>query len=324
MKKLFILIVMSIGFILISCIDSKYDLSQIESDGIAIGNNDSEFLMPLVNIKFQASNFNASTEDDMSISGLQEQINVWLPAQLPNNASYVDIQKLANNKEYKQALLDNLYAEMQRDENKRKEVCKYVIAEHKATVIEALRNSSNAVVAAAALQINRIPDTEAVDLLSNLFITYPTDVKNILNDISDEDLIDNVEIENVLVDIPAFDISDDVLDMLVDNLDGDNVTSPINALYLFGTINSNFPFLFKVNPTIYNTRINFGELSIDNGSTKINDIRVFRGDFEKMSNGSQLVMPVILEKYYPNIDINDNTQLDISISLRKTGGLNVQ
>ena len=85
---------MSIGFILISCIDSKYDLSQIESDGIAIGNNDSEFLMPLVNIKFQASNFNASTEDDMSISGLQEQINVWLPAQLPNNASYVDIQKL--------------------------------------------------------------------------------------------------------------------------------------------------------------------------------------------------------------------------------------
>lgn len=323
MKKLFILIVMSIGFILISCIDSKYDLSQIESDGIAIGNNDSEFLMPLVNIKFQASNFNASTEDDMSISGLQEQINVWLPAQLPNNASYVDIQKLANNKEYKQALLDNLYAEMQRDENKRKEVCKYVIAEHKPTVIEALRNSSNAVVAAAALQINRIPDTEAVDLLSNLFITYPTDVKNILNDISDEDLIDNVEIENVLVDIPAFDISDDVLDMLVDNLDGDNVTSPINALYLFGTINSNFPFLFKVNPTIYNTRINFGELSIDNGSTKINDIRVFRGDFEKMSNGSQLVMPVILEKYYPNIDINDNTQLDISISLRKTGGLNL-
>lgn len=323
MKKLFILIVMSIGFILISCIDSKYDLSQIESDGIAIGNNDSEFLMPLVNIKFQASNFNASTEDDMSISGLQEQINVWLPAQLPNNASYVDIQKLANNKEYKQALLDNLYAEMQRDENKRKEVCKYVIAEHKPTVIEALRNSSNAVVAAAALQINRISDTEAVDLLSNLFITYPTDVKNILNDISDEDLIDNVEIENVLVDIPAFDISDDVLDMLVDNLDGDNVTSPINALYLFGTINSNFPFLFKVNPTIYNTRINFGELSIDNGSTKINDIRVFRDDFEKMSNGSQLVMPVILEKYYPNIDINDNTQLDISISLRKTGGLNL-
>ena len=323
MKKLFILIVMSIGFILISCIDSKYDLSQIESDGIAIGNNDSEFLMPLVNIKFQASNFNASTEDDMSISGLQEQINVWLPAQLPNNASYVDIQKLANNKEYKQALLDNLYAEMQRDENKRKEVCKYVIAEHKPTVIEALRNSSNAVVAAAALQINRISDTEAVDLLSNLFITYPTDVKNILNDISDEDLIDNVEIENVLVDIPAFDISDDVLDMLVDNLDGDNVTSPINALYLFGTINSNFPFLFKVNPTIYNTRINFGELSIDNGSTKINDIRVFRGDFEKMSSGSQLVMPVILEKYYPNIDINDNTQLDISISLRKTGGLNL-
>lgn len=323
MKKLFILIVMSIGFILISCIDSKYDLSQIESDGIAIGNNDSEFLMPLVNIKFQASNFNASTEDDMSISGLQEQINVWLPAQLPNNASYVDIQKLANNKEYKQALLDNLYAEMQRDENKRKEVCKYVIAEHKPTIIEALRNSSNAVVAAAALQINRISDTEAVDLLSNLFITYPTDVKNILNDISDEDLIDNVEIENVLVDIPAFDISDDVLDMLVDNLDGDNVTSPINALYLFGTINSNFPFLFKVNPTIYNTRINFGELSIDNGSTKINDIRVFRDDFEKMSNGSQLVMPVILEKYYPNIDINDNTQLDISISLRKTGGLNL-
>lgn len=314
---------MSIGFIFISCIDSKYDLSQIESDGVAIGNNDSEFLMPLVNIKFQASNFSVSTEDDMSISGLQDQINVWLPAQLPNNASYVDIQQLANNKEYKQSLLDNLYAEMQRDENKRNEVCKYVIAEYKSNVIESLRNSSNAVVAAAASQINRISDTEAVNLLSNLFISYPTDIKNIFNDISDEDLIDNVEIENVLVDIPALDISDDVLDMLVDNLDGDNVTSPINALYLFGTIDSNFPFLFKVNPTIYSTRINFGELSIDNGITKINDIRVFRSDFEKLSNGSQLVMPIILEKYYPNIDINDNTQLNISISLRKTGGLNL-
>lgn len=312
---------MSVGIMLCSCIDKEYDLSQIESDGIAIGNDDSEFLMPLANINFKAANIELDVEDDLSITELQNKVNVWLPTQLPNGASYVDVQQLADNREYKQSLLDNLYLEMMADSDKRYDVCSHVIAEYREEVVEMLMNSSNEIVATTAAEIgDNLSDADATEVIATLFVTFPDDVQVAFNDISDEDLI-NLKVQDVVIEIPALDVSEDVADMLTGNIGEAGDSNSANALYLFGEAESDFPFLFHITPRIENTRVDFGKISIDNGVTNIKEVRIYKQDFDAILNGSLLTVPITLDRYYPNSEITDNNELNISISLRKTGGL---
>lgn len=320
MKKLFILIAACWGIMLYSCIDKEYDLSKVESDGIAIGNDNSEFVMPLAAINFKASNIELDIEEDLSLPELQNRVNIWLPTQLPNNVSYIDVRELIDSKEYRQNLLDNLYAEMMVDDNKRSAVCDYVVEMYRDEIIKMLKASPNKIVATTASEIVGIGNAEAAELISTLFITFPADVQLVFNEISDEDLI-NLNVEDVVIDIPALDLSEDVVRMITDNLDDDSVENPINALYLFGEADSDFPFLFHITPRIKNASVDFGEISIDNGVTKINDTRIFRDDFDVFVDGALLTIPIILDRYYPNSVLCDDNELNISISLRKTGGL---
>lgn len=317
MKKLFLLITMGVGIMLCSCIDKEYDLTQIESDGIAIGSDDSEFFMPLLTISFKTADITLDIDGTSSIIDLQSKVNVWLPSQLPGGVSYVDVQQLADSREYKQNLLDNLYAEMLEDEAKRAEVCAYVIKEYRAEVVEMLCNSDNQVVAMTAAQINEVADdAQATEVLTMLFVTYPSDVQMAFNDISDEDLI-NLKVEDVDVDIPSLDVSEDVIDMLTSNID-DNSN---NGLYLFGEADSDFPFLFHIIPSIDNTNVDFGKISIDNGATQIRETRIYKDDFDAIMDGSRLSVPITLDRYYPESAISNDNELKISISLRKRGGL---
>ena len=317
MKKLFLLITMGVGIMLCSCIDKEYDLTQIESDGIAIGNDDSEFLMPLVNICFKTADINLDVDGGVSITELQSKVNIWLPSQLPGGVSYVDVQQLADSREYKQNLLNNLYAEMSDNADKRAAVCAYVIQEYRDEVVDMLCNSDNQVVAMTAAQINEVADdVQAAEVLSMLFVAYPSDVQSAFDEISDEDLI-NLDVEDIEVDIPAFDLSEDVLTMLTGNMDGNSA----NALYLFGEADSDFPFLFHISPSIENTGVDFGDISIDNGVTKIKETRIYKDDFDAIMYGARLTVPVTLDRYYPESVISDDNELNISISLRKTGGL---
>lgn len=317
MKKLFILIAMGVGIMLCSCVDKEYDLSQIESDDIAIGSDDSEFLMPLVNIKFKTADISLDVDGASSIMDLQSKVNVWLPSQLPGGVSYVDVQQLTDSREYKQSLLDNLYAEMLEDDVKRAEVCAYVIKEYRAEVVEMLCNSENQVVASTAAQIDEVADdAQAAEVISMLFVAYPSDVQVAFNEISDEDLI-NLKVEDVVVDIPSLDVSEDVVNMLTDNIGNGSV----NALYLFGEAESDFPFLFHISPSIDNTGVDFGDISIDNGVTKINETRIYKEDFDAIMDGARLTVPITLDRYYPESVISNDNELNLSISLRKTGGL---
>ena len=52
-----------------------------------------------------------------------------------------------------------------------------------------------------------------------------------------------------------------------------------------------------------------------------NGILIYKQDFDAILNGSLLTVPITLDRYYPNSEITDNNELNISISLRKTGVL---
>lgn len=324
MKRFLLFVLSAAACIQVACINEQFDLTNIESDGITIGGDESEFLMPLITIKFTSGDISQNVDEGFSsIMGLREQINVWLPSKLPNNANYVDIKALNNNPTYLQSILDALFAEMHTDKAKRLEVASHVMTEFRAELIEQLSNSGNATLKTASSQLINTSIANGAEILAQLFVSYPNEIEGILQDMSAEDLID-INLENIDTEIPALDISEDIEQMLTENLDPSSEENAVNALYLFGETKSGFPFQFRIRPTIEYTDIDLGNILIDsNTTTPIDDVRIYREDLQTLFNGSQLVMPISLERYYPNEQFNDNSEISISISLRKTGGLNI-
>lgn len=319
MKKLLFAIVFCGAIMLSSCIDEKYDLSNIDSDDITIGGDESEFFMPLATINYAANSIKTNTRGG-TINDLFEEINKWLPSTLPGNESYVDLQRMEE-KEYKAEILNSLYDEILVNEKKRTDVCEYVLENHKNELVSRLRTSENAVVANGAILIMATSVNEGVEILSRLIISYPQDVRTIFNSLSDYDLID-YRIEDIYIEIPALDISDDVVQMLSGNLDPESVGDPVNALYIFGSIYSELPLMLQINPYIENTGISLGDISLDEKKrTEFEDIRVNSGDLQVVVDGANLIIPVTLQRYYPNSDFNEDSEIEISISLHKTGGL---
>lgn len=319
MKKLLFAIVFCGAIMLSSCIDEKYDLSNIDSDDITIGGDESEFFMPLATINYAANSIKTNTRGG-TINDLFEEINKWLPSTLPGNESYVDLQRMEE-KEYKTEILNSLYDEILVNEKKRTDVCEYVLENHKNELVSRLRTSENAVVANGAILIMATSVNEGVEILSRLIISYPQDVRTIFNSLSDYDLID-YRIEDIYIEIPALDISDDVVQMLSGNLDPESVGDPVNALYIFGSIYSELPLMLQINPYIENTGISLGDISLDEKKrTEFEDIRVNSGDLQVVVDGANLIIPVTLQRYYPNSDFNEDSEIEISISLHKTGGL---
>lgn len=307
-------------WLLSSCVDDAYNLSNIEDGDIALGGNDSEFFMPLASISYAASNIQINANEEMSAIELYDRINIWIPSTLPGNATYIDLQQLKQ-PAYKNSILNALYDEMEQQEQKRLAVCLHVMECYKPGLIEMLQESGNATLALAAQHLNTITNQEGSALLATLFAACPNEIRTVFNELSDNDLL-NYNIQDARIRIPSLDISEEVETMLSDNLDPMQVTNPTNALYLFGDIYSDFPFLCHFNPYILESQINLGKLSVDKQvTTPIQEVRIYKEDLQTLINGSFLVIPITLERYYPHADFNENSKLDISISLRKTGGL---
>ena len=324
MKRFSLIFVLCLACLLSACIDEQYDLTNLESDGMAIGSDTSEFLMPLVTVKFSPSDINQNSNEGMSsISELREQINVWLPAILPNNVDYIDIKELGNNPDYRIAILEALFDEMATNKEKRLQVCGYVMETYAELFIKALKQSSNPALVIASSQITNLPTAEGASILAQLFTMFPNDVQSILHDISTEDLLE-INLDDVMTEIPSLDISEDIELMLSENLDPSTVENAVNALYLFGEATSNFPFKIHLQPTIQYTQIDLGDICIDyNATSTIQETRIYREDLQTLFNGSQLVMPISLDRYYPYKEFNDDSEICISFSLRKTGGLKI-
>ena len=196
--------------LLSSCVDKEYDLSKIESEGVAIGNDQSKFYMPLLNVKFQSSNICQNVDsDEISIMQIYDKINIWVPTKLPNDASYIDIKQLSTNEQYRNDILHALYDEMGTDKTKRTSVCEYVASEYRSELSEELALSPNPNLNAVAASINQLSLSQATELLAALFLEYPDDICDILDNLSSEDII-NFDLEDVIIAIPALDISEDI------------------------------------------------------------------------------------------------------------------
>lgn len=84
------------GMLATSCIDKDYDLSEIDTDGVVIGD---EFRLPLATVTVGMSEL---SKGDTDIKALFDEADIWLPSPLPGGEKSVDLQKIQDTPSYTQ------------------------------------------------------------------------------------------------------------------------------------------------------------------------------------------------------------------------------
>lgn len=102
---------LSLLCILSFCIgcDKAYDLNKIESGDVTIGNDQSEWTMPLAQITVGMDELQDGSAD---IRAIFDEVDIWLPTTLPGNAEWVDIVRLSSDGTYLDGMLEALIDEM--------------------------------------------------------------------------------------------------------------------------------------------------------------------------------------------------------------------
>ena len=109
MRKLILLLLS--GMLSTACVDKDYDLGNIDTDNIAIGDEGSQFRIPLVKVlvsKDEIKNNGGNIEE------IFREADIWFPSQLPDG-KFVDLVKLQDKDDqtYVNTLLRTLREEMQ-------------------------------------------------------------------------------------------------------------------------------------------------------------------------------------------------------------------
>ncbi|MFR9128719.1 MAG: hypothetical protein ACLVJK_01355 [Alistipes putredinis] len=84
-------------------------LNKIESGDVTIGNDQSEWIMPLAQITVGMDELQDGSAD---IRAIFDEVDIWLPTTLPGNAEWVDIVRLSSDGTYLDGMLEALIDEM--------------------------------------------------------------------------------------------------------------------------------------------------------------------------------------------------------------------
>lgn len=308
------------ALIAVSCVDEQYDLSKIESDNIAIGNDESEFRMPLTRLSIHVEQLIAESEEgEVTILETYNEADIWLPTELPGGVDYVEVVRLSEDEAYLRSILDALFAEMRSSESKRMEVCTLIATSYREEFISLLA----AHIPQGVLDPILAADTaEAAELITALFLNneWQEQVVEGITEIAEYHICD-MQVDDVIYEIPNLGLSADVEKMILDNLDPIEAEPAINALYLYGAIDCELPFQVQLQPYFEGTNVAFGTLHISHDYTPIDEVRISSEDMQTILGGTCLHMPVLIERYYPHIGISHDQVIHVNTSLRKTGSL---
>ena len=317
MRKFFLLLLT--GALFTACIDKDYDLENIETDNVTIGGDESKFEIPLAKVLVTLADI---ANGDVNIQELCEKADKWLPSNLPGNADYVDLTQLTLHS-YTDGLFDALIAEMQSTPSKLDEVTDMIWDDYRD-------------VFASILGVSPSPENEA--LFKTAFKTvYDTDDR-VLDEVKSQFsgyLTEDLNVEPIDYNIGRVDISDDVVDMIADNLDPEGSGSSKNSLYLAGEIASKLPISLYLEPELKSvpedgspatTILKFDvEVDATKGTNEIKDsekTRLYAEGLRQLLNNAAINIPVTLEKYYPGKGFEtDKSQIEIKLYLIKNGGL---
>lgn len=311
MRKLFLLI-LSAGLIT-ACVDKDYDLEDIDTGNVTIGGDESEFTIPLAKVLVSMKKI---SNGGTNIRDIFREADVWLPSPLPGGEKSVDLQALQKNQSTLTTLLDALEAQMLTDDKKINAVAAELCEDKYFDTFREL----------LSLPAGTDPET-----FIPIFITaFRSDV-TLRNLLSDEvkgvasGYLTTLSVEEIEYEIGNIDISDDVVDMLADNLDPETTAAPKNTLHLEGEIANELPVTLRIDPNFVSTRISFGvDVAAHTAVNAIPKTRIFADDLRQLMNGITIRIPVTLQHYFPgehNFQENLDHQIVISLRLVKHGGL---
>ena len=289
-----------------SCIDNAYDLSNVNTDDVTIGDEDSEYRLPLATVYVSMSELNEGGAD---IKTLFDEADIWLPSPLPGNAAYVDLRELQNTPETITPLLDALIDQMMDDDAKITAVADLLAEHYLSTVLPLLPANTDPADFKPVF-------IEAFRNMPMLHDRLSGEVKSLAGSYLTE-----LKVQDVTYDIGKIDIGGDVVDMLCENLDSEGTPNPKNTLHLYGSITSALPVSLRLVPYFSPTNVRF-DVTVEPGKTnEIRETQLFESDLRQIIEGAEIILPVSLEKYYPGYDFTSDQQIVITLRLIKRGGL---
>lgn len=308
MKKLPLLFL--VGLLAAGCVDKEYDLKDVETDNIAIGDSQSEFRCPLMTIRVSMQEI---TDNGIDIENVFRETDIWLPTELPD--AYVDIRRLVSDEAYVSTLLEQLVDEMLVSDTKLDQV------------VELIWNTP----AYRQSVTGSVPelDLDDADTFRSLFRSLyqnNAQVRGLLDEqvrLLAHDYLTALQVDDITYDIDRIDLDDNIVDMLAENLDPEGTPDAKNTLHIYGTIANRLPLSAEIQarlrPTLIEVPVQIDAKSEEN---VIAETPIYGEDLRTLIHGCQVVIPVTLDRYYRNgFDNTADCQLLIELHLVKRGGL---
>ena len=308
MKKLPLLFL--VGLLAAGCVDKEYDLKDVETDNIAIGDSQSEFRCPLMTIRVSMQEI---TDNGIDIENVFRETDIWLPTELPD--AYVDIRRLVSDEAYVSTLLDLLVDELLVSDAKLDQV------------VELIWNNP----AYRQSVTGSVPelDLDDADTFRSLFRSMyqnNAQVRELLDEqvrLLAHDYLTALQVDDITYDIDRIDLDDNIVDMLAENLDPEGTPDAKNTLHIYGTIANRLPLSAEIQarlrPTLIEVPVQIDAKSEEN---VIAETPIYGEDLRTLIHGCQVVIPVTLDRYYRNgFDNTADCQLLIELHLVKRGGL---
>lgn len=308
MKKLPLLFL--VGLLAAGCVDKEYDLKDVETDNIAIGDSQSEFRCPLMTFRVSMQEI---TDNGIDIENVFRETDIWLPTELPD--AYVDIRRLVSDEAYVSTLLDLLVDELLVSDTKLDQV------------VELIWNTP----AYRQSVTGSVPelDLDDADTFRSLFRSLyqnNAQVRELLDEqvrLLAHDYLTALQVDDITYDIDRIDLDDNIVDMLAENLDPEGTPDAKNTLHIYGTIANRLPLSAEIQarlrPTLIEVPVQIDAKSEEN---VIAETPIYGEDLRTLIHGCQVVIPVTLDRYYRNgFDNTADCQLLIELHLVKRGGL---
>lgn len=290
--------------------DDAYDLNKIEADDVTIGNDQSQWTMPLAQITVGMDELQDSGSD---IRAIFDEVNIWLPTTLPGNADYVDIVRLSSDDTYLDGMLDALIAEMLASGSKKMDEVVDLIWSN-----EIYRERFTALIPAESEALFKAGFKEAFKGDNPV----GEEVRDTMGDLARE-FLSNIKINAISYNANP-DVGDDVIDMLVDNLDPEDAIDPVNTLDLYGEVTSSLPVSFRIAADFTATDVVIAPFLVEPDETNdISSTRLYKEDVETLFSFFELNVDFIPQRYYPRIGFDENQSIRMTLRLVKRGGLSL-
>ena len=304
MRKFYLLLACSL--FIASCIDENYDLTNIDTDTISIGDQDTEFRVPLALIHIGSDEIEGNGS---SLPDFFHEADIWLPEPLPQGAADLDVAKLQSDANYLLEITDALLEQMKRDDRKLDDVAGLIFDKYQdrfdLPALPAGQFSRDEYLAAFRIAFH----STDIALGEQLSEGIREQAGQYLNELD--------HIDPMHYDMGKIDVGSDVVDMIVGDAADDQV---VGALY--GWIESKLPAELEIRPAFTDTSVQFALRLQPDRRNEFDEVNILRRDLERIFEDARVDVSLRLLRYTPRTYDPSQEQLTIRMSLLKKGGLN--